>query len=329
MELTEFADDNDCRHYVYLVDTHHSGQRLDQYLAGCSFAGDVTHSRAMLQQLVREHHVLVDGEVRKNNYRLRVQERVEVNVPPPVPITLVPEFVEFGIVFEDSDIIVISKPAHLVVHPAAGNLTGTLVHGLLYHCADFTGINRSVRPGIVHRLDKDTSGLMLVAKNDAAQQSLVRQFQERTVKKNYLAIVEGVVPEESGTISTLIGRHPVDRKRMAVVRNSGKEAITHWRCIERFPSYSLLDVRLETGRTHQIRVHMAHLGFPIVGDGVYGLKKKLPIYHDMGIDRQLLHSALLSFFHPGDGRRMEFEAPLYDDMSRFLAHLRNENPSFC
>jgi 23S rRNA pseudouridine1911/1915/1917 synthase len=322
MALIDSIDIDDWTCIEQKVTKENSGQRLDQYLSNTIRVEGHTCSRAMFQQLILDENVLVQGKLRKNNYRLRDEDFIEVFIPPAIPTELVPEQVSFEIIFEDHDIVVISKPPDLVVHPAAGNMTGTLVHGLLYHCKDLTGIKGTLRPGIVHRLDKDTSGLMVVAKNDVAQQSLVEQFKERKVKKIYLAIVDGVPQTESGTISTLLGRHPVDRKRMAVTNYSGKEAITHWKRIEVFDGLSMLEITLETGRTHQIRVHMAHLGYPIVGDAVYGLRKKMSLYESMGVKRQCLHSFRMSFYHPSQKIRMVFEAPMYHDMAEFVTRLR-------
>lgn len=307
-----------------IVGPVHSGQRLDNYLGNVVKLNGESFSRAMFQQLVRDQHILVGGQPKKNNYRLRENDCIEIFIPPPEPIELIPEKVLFEIVYEDHDIIVICKPPGLVVHPAAGNMTGTLVHGLLYHCNDLTGINGSLRPGIVHRLDKDTSGLMVVAKNNAAQLSLVKQFKDRRVHKVYHAVVDGILPKKTGTIATLIGRHPVDRKKMAVLSRGGRESVTHWKTIESFDNYSLLEINLETGRTHQIRVHLAHIGLPIVGDSVYGVRKHLSRYREMGVNRQFLHSCKLEFFHPLNNELMEFSAPIYADMSDFLNKLRRE-----
>ena len=320
-----FIDSTEIDNWICIenrVSLENSGQRLDHYLGNNVKVDGQSCSRSMFQQLIQEQKVLVQGKTRKNNYRLRNEDLIEIFIPPAEPIELIPEYVPFEIIFEDHDIIVISKPPNLVVHPAAGNMTGTLVHGLLYHCKDLTGINGTLRPGIVHRLDKDTSGIMVVAKNNLAQQSLVKQFKDRLVKKVYLAVIEGVPQKQSGTISTLIGRHPVDRKRMAVNKNSGKEAITHWKLLQVFDGFSMLEITLETGRTHQIRVHMAHLGFPIVGDAVYGLRKKQSIYDKMGMKRQCLHAFKISFYHPANRSQLELEAPMPEDMADFVTRLR-------
>jgi len=325
MALIDPTDIDDWTCLDYKVPEGNSGQRLDHYLANNVRINGHSCSRAMFQQLILDENVFVQGKSRKNNYRLRDEDLIEIFIPPAEPVDLIPEPVPFDILFEDQHIVVISKPPGVVVHPAAGNMTGTLVHGLLYHCKDLKGINGTVRPGIVHRLDKDTSGIMVVAKNSMAQQSLVNQFKERKVRKVYRGIVDGVPQKESGTVSTLLGRHPVDRKRMAVNKTSGKEAITHWKRMEVFAGFAMLEITIETGRTHQIRVHMAHLGHPIAGDAVYGFRKKMAIYETLGITRQSLHAFSMSFYHPYQEYKMEFEAPIPQDMVEFVTLLRQED----
>ncbi len=301
------------------VGTTSHGQRLDQFLAQhAELIGDF--SRGMFQSLIAQKLVLVDGTASKSNYRVRAQQVVQIYVPPPVPSALVPEPIAFQVLHEDDHILVLCKPPGLVVHPACGNLTGTLVHGLLHHCADLSGINGQVRPGIVHRLDKDTSGVMVVAKNDLAHHSLAAQFKNKSAKKIYHAILDGVPAELSGTICTAIGRHPVNRKKMAVSVDRGREAVTHWKLLTDFGHFSLVEIGIETGRTHQIRVHMASIGVPVAGDQVYG--KKNDRYQALGIVRQCLHASSLSFLHPATGARVTFATDLPADMAQVLDRLR-------
>lgn len=298
------------------------GQRLDQYLSqhASSMPGDF--SRAMFQELVSQQRVLVNGLARKNNYRVRANEFIQVFVPSPTPSELVPEPVDFTLIHEDDSILVLSKPPGVVVHPACGNLTGTLVHGLLYHCTGLSGINGQIRPGIVHRLDKDTSGVMVVAKNDEAHHSLSKQFKNKTARKTYHALLDGLPPSKGGQVYSSIGRHPVNRKKMAVVSGPrGKVAITNWQVAHQF-EHNLLwaEIGIETGRTHQIRVHMASIGLPVAGDSVYG--KKNPIYLTLGIKRQCLHASKLSFCHPASGEQVTYLADLPTDLSKILSQLK-------
>ena len=294
------------------------GQRLDLFLAKRLQGEGLTRSR--IQQLIRSGHVLVNGDKVKVKYGVHDGDQLSIVVPPPVPVDLVSEPVYFVLLFEDADLIVLSKPPDTVVHPACGNYSGTLVHGLLHHCGELSAINGEMRPGIVHRLDKDTSGVMVVAKSDFAHQALMDQFKARKVKKIYRAIVDGIPSTPSGTINLPIGRHPVNRKKMAV-REQGRVAITHWRVLEEFAlGFSYLEVRLETGRTHQIRVHMAASGWPVAGGEVYGRKKSC--YEKLKVQRQCLHAYTLAFFHPRTGEYLEFVAPLWEDMQQTLEVLR-------
>lgn len=296
------------------------GQRLDQFLAQ-HVEVDGDFSRGMFQDLVAQQRILVNGMARKNNYRVRAHEVITISVPPPVPSALVPEPIDLQIIHEDDHVLVLSKPPGLVVHPACGNLTGTLVHGLLYHCHDLSGINGQVRPGIVHRLDKDTSGVMVIAKNDLAHHSLAEQFKDKSARKTYHAILSGVPSSESGRICTTMGRHPVNRKKMAVLARDGKEAITTWKLLSSFGhAFSFVEVTIETGRTHQIRVHMAYIGVPVAGDQVYG--KHNDLFPALGVHRQCLHASKLSFLHPATGERVTFEADLPSDMRGVLDRLQ-------
>ena len=291
-----------------------SGKRLDAWLA----KEQPEHSRARWQALIQEGCVTVNGESVKRNYKLRADDRVEWTIPEPVSTETLPEDIPLDILYEDAHMILINKPAGLVVHPAAGNETGTLVNALLHHCTDLAGIGGELRPGIVHRLDKDTSGVMVVAKTEAALNELARQFRARETEKEYVAIVRGVPSPARGTIKTTIGRHPIHRKKMAADVRNGRLAVSYYDVIESFVGAALLRVRIETGRTHQIRVHMAHIKHPVIGDKLYGRA------HAGGIqaDRQMLHAAKLSVAHPDTGERMYFSAPLPDDMEALLSQLR-------
>ncbi len=272
-------------------------------------------SRARIARLAAQGRTLVDGTPRKAAFRLRAGQRVRVLVPPPAPADLTPEPIPLRILYEDADLLVVDKPAGLPVHPAPGHPSGTLVNALLARVPDLPGIGGTLRPGIVHRLDKDTSGLLVVAKTEAAQRSLASQLRARTVVRTYLAVVRGRVRRDAGTVSAPIGRHPVHRKRMAVVP-AGREAVTHYTVLERFPAATLVACRLQTGRTHQIRVHLAHIGHPVLGDPVYGRA------HVPEMRRQALHAARLEFTHPRTGRPMAFAAPIPQDMALLLARLR-------
>jgi 23S rRNA pseudouridine1911/1915/1917 synthase len=294
------------------------GQRLDQYLARQLEPEGLTRSR--IQQLIRTGMVLVNGSSLKAKYLLQIGDKLTVTIPPQIPSELVPEPVDFVTLYEDEDLIVLVKPPGVVVHPAAGHSSATLVHGLLHHCGGLSGINGELRPGIVHRLDKDTSGVMVVAKSDFAHKALASQFKEREVKKVYQALVEGSPTAQSGRVDLPIGRHPVHRKKMAI-REDGREAVTNWRVLERFSlGLTLLELGLETGRTHQIRVHMAALSSPVAGDPVYGRKNSL--YPEMAITRQCLHAHTLAFSHPRSGEKLQFVAPLWGDMLYTLELLR-------
>ena len=260
-------------------------------------------SRARIQRLIQEEAVSVSGKLRKANYKLQMGETVLLRMEPPELLDVVAEAIPIDIVYQDSDICVVNKPQGMVVHPAPGNESGTLVNALLYAITDLSGIGGVLRPGIVHRIDKMTSGLLVIAKNDLAHTSLCAQIKEHSARRNYLAIVEGNLKEDAGTIDAPIGRHPVDRKRMAVIKN-GREAVTHWRVLERMGQFTLLKASLETGRTHQIRVHMAHSKHPVAGDAVYG-----PAKPKLGLDGQALHAYELMLRHPRSGEQMRFFAP--------------------
>ncbi|MCI6158053.1 MAG: RluA family pseudouridine synthase [Selenomonadaceae bacterium] len=294
------------------------GERLDVFLTRIEPA----LSRSHVQKLIREGEVTVGGKPRKANYKLHVGEGVCYTLPDPEPIAVEPEDLTLDILYEDADIIVVNKARGMVVHPAAGVTHGTLVNALLYHCKDLSGINGAIRPGIVHRLDKDTSGVMVCAKNDAAHIDLAEQIRTKSAHRNYLAIVHGNIVPERGVIKGDIGRHPKDRKKMAIVRENGKPAVTHFRVLERFGPYTLVECQLETGRTHQIRVHMASIGHPVICDPKYGPKKRAPF----AIQGQALHSHTLVLTHPRTRERMTFTAPLPEDMENILKKLRGLRP---
>lgn len=291
-----------------------AGERLDIFLTQCRLG----LSRSHIQKIITGGGALVNGRPQKSRYILQAGDRVEFMPPAPVSADVLPEDLPLDILYEDHDVVVLNKARGMVVHPAAGNAGGTLVNALLAHCGDLSGINGAVRPGIVHRLDKDTSGVMIAAKNDQAHIELAEQIRAKTARRVYLALVEGNIEEAEGVIHGAIGRSPKDRQKMAVVRQNGKEATTQFRVKERFGAYTLLECRLLTGRTHQIRVHMAYIGHPVVGDPKYGRGKS-----PFAIAGQALHSASLTFRHPGTGEEMTFIAPLPPDMRAILEILRH------
>lgn len=292
----------------------HEGERLDRHVAGL-VPEDV--SRSQVQSWIKDGYVKVNGRTEKPGYRVLAGDALELTVPELGEAELEPEAIPLQIVYEDSDVIVVNKARGMVVHPAPGHRSGTLVNALLYHCRDLSGVGGERRPGIVHRIDKYTSGLIMAAKNDRAHQSLAAQLKQHTVTRRYLAIVHGELPHDHGTVDAPIGRDPKDRKRFAVNAKSGKRAVTHFRVLERAGGYSYLELELETGRTHQIRVHMQFIGHPLVGDPVYGRSKGITM------DGQALHAAALGFQHPSSGERLLFEAPLPEDMGRVLEAIRN------
>ncbi|MGI6586659.1 MAG: RluA family pseudouridine synthase [Gracilibacteraceae bacterium] len=303
----------------YIVSQEEVGERLDCFLAG-KVEG---YSRTYIQKLIEEGHCKVNGKNAKPKLKLHEGDKVEAVIPDPVPLEVVPEKIDLDIIYEDNDIIVINKPQGMVVHPAHGNYSGTVVNALMEHCSlsdynSLTGINGIMRPGIVHRIDKHTSGLIVVAKNNEAHLSLSEQLKEHSITRKYIALLEGRLNSDNGKIETLIGRNPKNRKQMAVVVENGKKAVTYFRVIERFENHTLIEAELETGRTHQIRVHAAYLGHPLVGDTVYGYKKQR--FETMG---QLLHARLLGFIHPTKKEYVEFEAPIPEYFEKVLGILRN------
>ena len=289
------------------------GERLDAFLA----RSELGLTRSAAQKLLEEGCVRLGGKPGKKNDRLNVGDIVEVTLPEPKPLEVAPAQMALDIVYEDEDVVVINKPKGLVVHPAPGHQDDTLVNGLLYALGDsLSGINGTLRPGIVHRIDKDTSGLLAVAKNDLAHAVLASQLKDHTMARTYEAIVCGSLKEDSGTVDAPIGRHPTDRKKMCVTQRNSKPAVTHWEVVRRYRGYTHIRCRLETGRTHQIRVHMAYIGHPILGDTVYGHKKA-----ELGQNSQCLHAGALCFRHPRDGRPVMVFAPLPDYFKRVLEHL--------
>ena len=290
-----------------------SGERLDVFLA----RQIENISRSHVQRLLAKGQIAVDGRVCKANYKLHLGERIICMLPPVGEASVLPEDLPLDVLYEDADIIVVNKARGMVVHPAAGVDTGTLVNALLFHCHDLSGINGVLRPGIVHRLDKDTSGVMVAAKNDQAHCALAQQIGEKRAHREYRAIVHGNIKEHRGTIMGDIGRHPTDRKQMAIVHANGKPATTHFEVLERFGAYTLAVCKLETGRTHQIRVHMASIGHPLVGDTKYTALK-----NPFSIAGQALHSFKLTLLHPRSGREMVFTAALPRDMAEILCTLR-------
>ena len=284
-------------------------QRLDAFLA--SSLDGLTRSQAT--RLIESGEVAVNGKAVSKSYKLAGGEAVAVTLPEPEPVEAVPQDIPLDVVYEDTDVIVVNKPSGMVVHPAPGHPDGTLVNALLYHCAGtLSGVGGALRPGIVHRIDRDTSGLIIAAKNDAAHQYLSAQLADHTLARTYECIVVGKLREDRGTVDAPIARHPTDRKRMAVVAG-GREAVTHWEVIARYPGYTHVRCRLETGRTHQIRVHMAYIGHPILGDTVYGAKKEVP-----GLTGQCLHAVGLRFLHPRTHEVVELSCPLPEEFTRML-----------
>lgn len=275
-------------------------------------------SRTLIQQYIKEGYVLVNGQVEKASYKIKLEDDIEISLPDNKEMDVLPENIPLDIVYEDSDVIVVNKPTGMIVHPSSGIYSGTLVNALLYHCQDLSGINGVLRPGIVHRIDKETSGLLMVAKNDKTHQSLSEQLKQHSVTRRYVALVHGVIPHSHGKINAPIGRDVNDRQKMAVTKANSKEAITNFTVLKRYQNMSLIECRLETGRTHQIRVHMAYIGYPVYGDPKYGLKK------DDQTNGQFLHAKKLGFIHPATGEYLEFDSPLPDFFVEKLKELEGD-----
>lgn len=311
---------------VFIVDDSQAGCRLDTLAATKLPDG----SRSFAANLIKNAHIRVHDEIRKPGYRVRSGDRIHIHLPQPPPTVFEPEAIDIDILYEDEHLLVVNKPPGLVVHPAPGHFTGTLVNGLLYHCPDLKGIGGFQRPGIVHRLDKDTSGALVVAKNDPVHRHLSRQFKSRQVRKTYLALVHGEVAPDSGSIVLPVGRHPIDRKKMSTISPRGRVAETVWTVRERFEALTLMQLVLKTGRTHQLRVHCLAIHHPIIGDPVYfdrNLRRKLAenkIFSAMTatLTRQMLHAWRLRFIHPVKEEPVLFEAPLPADMQQLLTNLR-------
>ena len=301
--------------FVYSVGEEEAGERIDRFLA--SVSKDLTRSR--IQKLLKDDMVMAEDRPVKANYKVRSGETISISVPPPEELSVLPEDIPLDILYEDDQILIVNKPKNMVVHPAAGHSSGTLVNAVLFHCRDhLSGINGVLRPGIVHRIDKDTTGALLVCKTDQAHQAAAEQLACHSINRRYRAVVSGNLKEDEGVIDAPIGRHPTDRKKMAVNHKNGKNAVTHYRVLERFGRYTLVEAVLETGRTHQIRVHMAYIRHPLLGDSLYGRGSG-----SAGARRQMLHAGILGFNHPRTGEYMEFEAPLPDDFERVLQKLRD------
>ena len=299
-----------------IVQNNEKGVRLDSYIT--KKLNDL--SRANIQRLIEDGNILVNSAKQKISYKVNSGDKIEITIPEPKKIDLKPQDIKVEIVYEDNDIIVVNKPKGLVVHPAVGNPDGTLVNAIMNICKDsLSGIGGEIRPGIVHRLDKDTSGLIIVAKNDKAHVNMSEQIKNREVKKIYIALVRGNIPENEATINMPIGRSTKDRKKMAVVKN-GKEAVTHFKVIDRFKNYTLLEIKIDTGRTHQIRVHMAEIGYPVVGDMVYSNGK-----NEFGVEGQMLHAKSLDFKHPITGKNMHLEAELPKYFKDIIDKLKQES----
>ncbi|EGQ2855719.1 RluA family pseudouridine synthase [Staphylococcus pseudintermedius] len=302
------------KHIFNIEDATHHLQRIDKILP--EFNSE--WSRSQLQEWIKEGLIEVNGKAVKSNYKLKLGDRIEITEKEVVEADIQAENLNLDIYYEDDDVAIVYKPKGMVVHPSPGHYTGTLVNGLMYQIKNLSGINSEIRPGIVHRIDKDTSGLLMVAKNDVAHRSLVEQLMAKTVKRKYIALVHGHIPHEFGTIDAPIGRNKNDRQSMAVV-DDGKEAVTHFNVIETFKNYTLVECELETGRTHQIRVHMKYIGYPLVGDPKYGPKKTLEI------GGQALHAGLIGLEHPKTGEYIERFAPLPAEFEAVIEQVRKED----
>ncbi|NLM12684.1 MAG: RluA family pseudouridine synthase [Epulopiscium sp.] len=300
--------------YTYIVENEDVGKRVDVFLT--NELEEV--SRSFIQKLIFDEKIKVNQKPIKPNYKLKLDDIIDVEIPDPEPVNILAEPISLDILYEDNDIIVVNKPQGMVVHPAPGHYTGTLVNALLYHCKDdLSGINGMLRPGIVHRIDKDTSGVLMVAKNDYAHNHLALQLKEHSITRKYNAIVYHNIINDVGTINAPIGRHPTERKKMAVTQKNSRHAVTHYTVLERFGQFTFIEAQLETGRTHQIRVHMKHIGHPLLGDPVYGPKSQ-----PYNINGQMLHARVLGFVHPSKNEYMEFEAPLPKYFMDFIERLR-------
>ncbi len=300
---------------TFQVSNEQDGERLDKYLS--MIYPDL--SRSFFQKLIKDNQILVNDEPKKANYKITMDDVVTIHIPDAIETAIVPENIPLDILYEDEDVLVVNKPKGMVVHPSAGHYTGTLVNAIMYHCKDsLSGINGEIRPGIVHRIDMDTTGSLIVCKNDESHISIAEQIKEHSCNRIYEGIVMGNVREDEGTIDAPIGRHPVERKKMAINEKTGKPAVTHYKVLERFGNYTHMQFKLETGRTHQIRVHMASIGHPLLGDALYG--HNCPYKHLSG---QTLHARTIGFVHPRTKQYMEFVAPLPEYFEDLLKKMRS------
>lgn len=308
---------------TFEVELEHEGERLDKYLSmifdeAASERGLTPQSRSFFQKLIKDRQVAVNGTVQKANYRLKAEDYVTVQIPDAVETPILPENIPLDILYEDNDLLVVNKPKGMVVHPSAGHYSGTLVNAVMYHCKDsLSGINGEIRPGIVHRIDMDTTGSLIICKNDESHICIAGQIKEHSCNRRYRGIVCGVVKEEEGTINAPIGRHPIERKKMAINEKNGKPAVTHYKVLERFERYTYMEFQLETGRTHQIRVHMASIGHPLLGDMLYSSGKS-----PYKLQGQTLHAMTIGFVHPNTGEYIEVSAPLPEYFEKILRDLR-------
>lgn len=307
--MTNFDED-----IIELKVEDRSGERIDKFLSDMLSS----YSRSFIQKIINDGNVQVDNKIIKSNYKVQIGNQIQINLPEPENLDVVPENIPLDIVYEDEDLLVVNKPKGMVVHPSAGHTSGTLVNALMYHCKDsLSGINGVLRPGIVHRIDMDTTGLLVVCKNDEAHISLAKQLKEHSITRYYYAICYNSFSEERGTVDAPIGRHPIERKKMAINYKNGKEAVTHYEVLKNFSNYSYIRCKLETGRTHQIRVHMASISHPLLGDSVY-CNAKCP-YNLTG---QTLHAGVLGFIHPRTNKYMEFSAPLPEYFEKLLSIIK-------
>lgn len=299
--------------HCFTADIEHEDQRIDRYLTEML----PEQSRSFFQKLIRDGFVMVNHIIVKVNYRLKTEDVIEIDIPDAVPTEIVPENIPLDILYEDDDLLIVNKPKGMVVHPAVGHSTGTLVNAIMYHCqGNLSGINGEIRPGIVHRIDKDTTGSLIICKNDEAHRNIAEQIKEHSVTRRYVGVVAGTFSEESGTVEGAIGRHPNDRKRMTINEKNGKPAVTHYRVLQTLKGASFMEFELETGRTHQIRVHMASISHPLLGDTVYGNSK-----NPYKLQGQALHARTIGFIHPTTGEYIEVSAPIPEYMTELMRKL--------
>lgn len=299
--------------HCFTADIEHEDQRIDRYLTEML----PEQSRSFFQKLIRDGFVIVNHIIVKVNYRLKTGDVIEIDIPDAVPTEIVPENIPLDILYEDDDLLIVNKPKGMVVHPAVGHSTGTLVNAIMYHCqGNLSGINGEIRPGIVHRIDKDTTGSLIICKNDEAHRNIAEQIKEHSVTRRYVGVVAGTFSEESGTVEGAIGRHPNDRKRMTINEKNGKPAVTHYRVLQTLKGASFMEFELETGRTHQIRVHMASISHPLLGDTVYGNSK-----NPYKLQGQALHARTIGFIHPTTGEYIEVAAPIPEYMTELVRKL--------